>query len=296
MAYLLFVFVCLFINTGILASLDIPCVAVELLTIDTEEDWDFRIPFWENSTVAVVSSEYNIGPMNGVYTFEYSFCNNIYLYIGNQTQDKNTFGWSFGYLSSFLSHRVTPTNPTPSPVVDQYAAYKGFTQEYLEGDAGAPCTKDIPRSASVNIYCGAGKANCTQVQGSKGAACINFPAKTDPGFCLCSVEYNITYGVCGGLVLNLLSNKCPIGKNVQIPVPAPGNPDNSSRSVGIVFAVLAVIVVVVCICGYIYNFTVHAKRGCQAVPFYDTCTGQADKPAYIPPTTIPVVRGGYGAI
>jgi len=268
--------VCLFICTNFLAAnTQPPCVAVEFLSPYNEEEWDFRIPFWENSTVSTASPDYNIIPyMNGTWTYAYSFCKSVIVYMGDNVPTTQTLGWSFGTLTSFFGLNVSPRiNST------EYSAYIEFIQIFLQGDAGSPCTDDIPRSATVNVWCGGGKANCTQVLGNKGAACISASDMTNPGFCLCSVQYNTTFGICSGLTLNLLSNKCPKSYDVEIPAPAPIRPEGS-RSVGIAFAILAVIVVVACIGGYIYNFTVHAKRGCQAIPFYDTCTGQRDVPYY----------------
>jgi len=287
---------CLFVCTILLAAqTQKPCIAEEILNPYNEEEWDFRIPFWENSTVSTASPDYNIIPMNGTWTYEYSFCKGPLVYMGDHVTTTQTLGWSFGSLRSFIGLNVSPRiNST------EYSAYVEFTQQFLQGDAGSPCTDDIPRSSFVNVWCGGGKANCTQVPGSKGAACISTPDSTNPGFCLCSVQYNTTFGICNGLTLNVLSNKCPRSHDVQIPIPAPLIPEGS-RSVGIAFAILAVIIVVACIAGYIYNFTVHAKRGCQAIPFYDTCTGQKDVPYYVPSTTtptskVPVTGTGYGAI
>jgi len=289
---------------------------VEVLSSDAEEDWDFRIPYWENHTITIVSSEYNLAPMTGEYTFVYDFCNSLNIYMGNYEQNKNTFGWAFGTLTEFIGYDVIPVIPSPTPSAPtqapssqgprddfhEYTAYLEFSQSFLQGDAGAPCTDDIPRSGTINIYCGLAKANCTQVPGNKGAACINANGTTNPGFCICSIQYNATIGICSGLTINLLSNKCPPGKAVPIPVPAALVPD-SSRSVGIAFAIMAAIIVVALFAGYIYNFTVHAKRGCQAVPFYDTCTGKRDAPSYTPSSPAPpaereppLTSGSYGAI
>jgi len=277
----------------------IPCVAVEAVDDLIHEDFDFRIQEWEKTNVSVVSNAYNLPPMSGPYTYHYSFCNSLNIYMGDNIQDpKNVFGWSFGVLTSFVAYDINPGNAS-----HEFAAFMQFTQIYDFGDAGSPCTEEIPRSATINIYCGIERANCTQVPGNIGAQCLNPGGVTTPGFCLCSIHYNASVGLCKGLTLNLLSNKCPHGR--AIGSDGSGNPQDVSRMVGIAFAFLGVFIMVAIIGGYIYNFTVHSKRGCQAIPFYDTCTGKKAEPTYTssPPTSdvlppsVPVTTpSGYGSI
>jgi len=306
------IFVFLLVCTAFVTSQphpDVPCIAVEIVDNNLEEDWDFRIPSWENYTVTYTSSDYNIPPMSGVYTFEYSFCSGLNIYIGN-TAGGTAFGWTFGSMLAFVGYDVTPDVPLPpspsSPPNNDhvYRAYQEFSQYFVDGDGGAPCTADIGRSAAVNIFCGLSKANCTQIPGNTGPACLNALPTTGPGFCLCSIQYNKTVGLCRGLVLNLLSNQCPPSRAVYVPTPNSPNIDQGSRAVGIAFSALAVIFLVAMIGGYIYNITVHAKRGCQAVPFYDTCSGRRDVPVYTgqpgeqPAKITPIAKppGGYGSI
>jgi len=249
--------------------------------------------------------------MSNDYTYEFSFCNGFNVYIGDTTGG-NAFGWSFGSMLSFVGYDIVPDVPPSPPLAPhtavrdehhEYNAYLEFSQYFVDGDSGAPCTADIGRSATVNIYCGLSKANCTQVLGNTGPECLNANPSTNPGFCLCSIVYNKTVGLCRGLEINLLSNKCPPSRAVPINPPSPNN-DQGSRAVGIAFSALAVLILVPMLGGYIYNITVHAKRGCQAVPFYDTCTGRKAVPDYSgnsseqPAKITPIAKapGGYGSI
>jgi len=271
----------------------VPCIAVEGIDPLVEEDFDFRVPNWENSTVIYASENYNLPPMNGVYTYHYSFCDGINVYMGNIPQNpNNVFGWSYGVLSRFIAHDIDPRNAS-----HEYSAFHQFTQVFSYGDSGAPCSEALPRSATVNVWCGLEKANCSQVVGA-GDHCLN--GETNPGFCLCLIQY--PSNLCGGLLLHVLSNKCPHGR--AKPIEPPSNPPDVSRVVGITFAFLGVFIMVSIIGGYIYNFTVHSKRGCQAIPFYDTCTGKKDDPTYVVNTgtsdTVTPPSGGsssgYGSI
>jgi len=249
----------------------VPCVGVEGIDPLVEEDYDFRVPNWENSIVSYAYEVNGLPPMEGEYTFHYSFCNEINVYMGNVQNPNNVFGWSYGALTTFKAYDVNP----PLNASHEYAAFHQFTQIYTYGDSGSPCS-DRPRTASVMIYCGMDKANCSQVKiEGVGDRCLN--GETNPGFCLCFVQYQ--GDVCNGLILHLLSNRCPHGKAKPITPDVPP-PTDVSRVVGITFACLGVFIMVSIIGGYIYNFTVHSKRGCQAIPFYDTCTGKKEVVAY----------------
>jgi len=317
MEHIQLIFVLLLVCTAFVVSLPhpaIPCIATELVDTNLEEDWDFRIPFWENFTVSFATAAQNILPMTGIYTYEYSFCNSMYVYIGDHPGNSG-FGWSYGSMLAFDGYNVVPDIPPAPPSAPSvvppddhiYRAYKVFSQIFVDGDAGAPCTADIGREATIDIYCGLSKANCTQVPPYTGANCLNTNStiSTD-GFCLCSIQYNSTFGICRGLTISLLSNKCPPSRVKPIITPPPPFLEEGSRAVGIAFAVLAVFIFVAMLGGYVYNISVHAKRGCQAVPFYDTCTGrkdptnytgQPDQPAVVSLTPVSKpLPGGYGSI
>jgi len=275
-------------------SSSLSCIATEYLDQYFTEQWDFRLEAWEGKTFSFVSSEYNVPPMSGAYRYQISFCNSINVYIGNQTS--GSLGWSFGTMEYFtgvdVSPPIPPSHPVSAPTVDpihEYAAFKEFVQVFSYGDNGAPCDYQ-PRSATVNIYCGLSKANCTQVPGNKGAACLD-GSDTHNGFCLCGIQYNTTFGVCTGLNLNILSNACPSSVTIPSGAPPPHPPTESVQNgVGIAFGVLAVLLVACILGGYVYNFVVHHKRGCAAFPFYDTCTGKKVDPTYqVAPAT-------YGSI
>jgi len=294
--YLLFTLCCVIVVRT--KDFNYPCVAIEALDDGIKENWDFRIPHWYNVTVSFSTSDYNIEMMSGIYTYEYTFCESLNIYIGNSS--KNQLGWSFGSLSTFVAYDARPDD-NPSPPASRpgdYTAFREFTQYFIDGDYGAPCSSNRSRTAIVNVYCGIGEANCTQVPGNKGAHCLDSPSTTYPGFCLCGIEYNTTYGICSGLTLNLLSNLCPSSKVVPMDPLHPYS-NEVSRSIGIAFAVIGVLIIVAMIGGYIYNCTVHSKTGCQAVPFYDTCTGQKEIPNYSspPPTTTPAtpVYGSFSS-
>jgi len=273
----------------------IPCYATEYLDQYFMELWDFTSEAWKGKTFSYVSSDYNVPPMAGNYRFQITFCDNIHVYIGDQTS--GALGWSYGTMEFFAGMDVTPpipshpTAPTTTPTSKEdfeYSAFKEFVQVYSNGDSGAPCENE-ERSAVVNIYCGIAKANCTQVPGNKGAECLD-GGDTHNGFCLCGIQYNTTVGVCTGLALNILSNSCPNSVTIPTTTPLPSPSESTQEGVGIAFGVLAVLLIVCIIGGYVYNFTVHNKRGCTAFPFYDTCTGKKVDPTY------QVVPATYGAI
>jgi len=288
----------LYISSVTSASPKFSCVAYEFLDEQIEEEWDFRIHGWENFTVSISSSEHNIPPyMSGVYTYRFSFCDSVVVYMGNGTQNQS-FGWSFGSMSYFAAYDVAPKPPsthTEDPI-HEYNAYHEFSQFFGNGDTGSPCSPQNPRSAVVNIYCGLDKANCTQVPFNKGPACID-GGTTKPGFCLCSVHYNTSRnGICSGLDFNILSNNCTQGKAYPIVGPSPYNPGQSH--VGIAVAVIVSLIFLCCIFGFIYNTSVHGKRGCHAIPFYDTCTGNKHERTAPYDTAVPSsssTSGAYGA-
>jgi len=255
-----------------------PCFAYEILDDQIEEEWDFRLPYWENVTISYSSAEYNVPPyMSGVYTYRFTFCDSISVYMGISNPSQS-FGWSFGSMSYFVAYDITPKNGSSH----EYAAFLEFSQYYSNGDTGSPCTPQSPRSATVNLYCGLDKANCTQIPGNKGPQCID-GGITKPGFCLCSVNYNASRGLCSGLEFNILSNNCTKGVGYPIVGPSPNAIPQSH--VGIAVAVIVSLIFLCCIFGFIYNTTVHGKRGCQAIPFYDACTSNKQRAPY---DTVPV--------
>lgn len=270
-----------------------PCTSVT----NADNLWYITYTFdntWNNSQTILVADTFNTGPMQGTWSLVLNFCDSVSLIQGNvsSTTPGNQLGWNYGFLFNFTEDDINPpAHPTVPP---SELALLEFIQTYSFGDVGPPCSS--PRTSTVNIYCGGGKANCTQVPGSAGADCLT---KSNNPYCICSVTWNETFGFCSGLQVNLLSNSCP--KNAShwpiTPVYPPMN--NPGTVAGIFFAVVFVLLFVTCGGGYIYNYSVHAKRGCEAMPFYDTCYGSAPAPVYASsstPASSSYDRSGYGSL
>jgi len=248
------------------------CIATKMEADNLEEVWLFNITGWENKVTMTYTDTYNIPPMVDSWTYEFKFCDQVTLYKGNAfaEEKKYLFGWSFGVLSSFQALEVPPLEFTDD--LHKYKAFKEFVQIYSGGDLGAPCI--LPRTTTVNIYCGvshsSSQANCTQVPDSKGSDCID-DGNTQNGFCLCSIQYNRTQGICSGLVLNLLSNTCP--DSIAEPIPS-NKPNRASHVFGIIVLAAGTVIIVLFFIGYVYNLG-QGKRGCSAVPCYESCTGES---------------------
>jgi len=280
-----------------------PCEAVRNVDNLWNEIWLFG-QGWNLTSSTVVTNNSNYDMMTGLWSFQIVFCKSVYIYWGNSTADSTkVFGWMYGNYA-VIDDIDIDVNPAPQPNWNpKEIAFLQFSSSYLYGDEGAPChmLANMGRSSTVNIYCGGGEANCTQVPGNSGAACIDSKSVSPlPGhkYCICSILWNDTLGICGGLTFNLLSNHCPNSTAVRVPTPIgpPGPPGESPAAIaGIFFLVVAVLIVVSCIGGYAYNYSVHSKRGLDAVPFYDTCKGEPNSPSYAPVTTTDS-RPGYGSL
>jgi len=248
-----------------------------------------QIPNWEHSKTTAVSDKWNIGAMQGNWSFEFQFCDTVRLYMGNLTQGgDNLFGWKFGTLTAFDRLDV----PVPPP--GQFSASREFKQSYTGGDIGSPCSGTNPRSAIVYVWCGKNN-NCSSIPGATSAQCLD--GNSNSSFCLCSVEYNQTLGVCTGLTLHVLSNSCPESKAVPI---QPGSPvpTNAGSVTGVVFLVLFLIVLAIFVGTYLYNCTVHGKRGFEGCLFYDTCCSSNKAPggSVQYESAQPAGKQGYGAV
>jgi len=171
-------------------------------------------------------------------------------------------GWNFGQLSSFEIVDLTGNVTRPR-----------FVQIYGNGDCGSPCPSC--RSATVNIHCGESTDTCTKA-GQPGDVCLG-GTSISGGFCLCSIKFNAS--MCNGLVFTLLSRKCPSFSTTPIG-PNPSPPPEPTNVAAVVIATLVGIFIACYVGGYIYNYKVHAKRGAEALPFYDTCTGASSKTTY----------------
>jgi len=192
-------------------------------------------------------------------------------------------GWNYGSLSSFVELNVNP--PPNLPPFDM--ALLEFVQKYENGDISPPC--NTPRSATVNIFCGLGPANCSSVNGSTGAQCLS-GISTNPGYCLCSIAYNSSQ--CSSLTFNILSNNC--SKGVALPLVGPGHPPLLPPTIaGIVIGTILGIIVLALLGGYVYNRSVYGKKGLRAVPLYDKCTGQEDQANYTLPSSS---TSNYGSV
>jgi len=252
------VFICfLFLLALGVSAASIPCVVESNFDSNWLEFWDFEIPQWAHVIRRYATNATNFPPMTGIWTYEVSFCDYVRLYMGIKNESTPSLGWNFGILTSFLS--VPAPNPPP-PVL------KRFVQTYSGGDCGAPCS--TCRSSTVNLYCGNSNSTCRDVPGARGAVCLS--GSISEGFCLCAVGFNSS--MCDGLWLNILSRNCtgstlvPMGDNTV------------SQPPNIAAAVIASLIGVFVACyigGYIYNYKVHTKRGAEALPFYDTCTGSS---------------------
>jgi len=235
----------------------VSCQAVEFIHDDEiEEIFYFNVPFWQNEVVNVTTDRYNIDPMIGFFNYRFSFCNTINI----TSVAEPITNWGFGYMVNFFQY-----DPIVPPPFD-YGATKEFSQFYEFGDTHPPC--GTPRSARVDIYCGREKANCSQVPGSIGDHCVS-GISTNPGFCLCSVMFNNT-NLCNGLVLGVLSNKCPTGVPQQL---HPGTLPLLPRNVAaIVIGTILGMVLIAFLVGVLYN-RMNGKTGYDMIPFYDKCTG-----------------------
>jgi len=238
----------------------ISCQAVEYIhDDDIEEIFYFDVPFWQDEVVNITTDRYNINPpMVGSYKFEFSFCNTINIISVSEP----ITNWGFGYLANFVQYDIDG----PPPPFD-YGAFNEFSQYYEMGDTSPPCSS--PRQARVDIYCGRENANCTQVPGNLGHACIS-GSSTNPGFCLCSVMFNNS-NTCNGLILGVLSNKCPIGVPQNLnPATIPWLPRNIAA---IVIGTILGMILLAFIAGVVLN-RMKGKTGYDVIPFYERCTGR----------------------
>jgi len=219
-----------------------------------------------------ITDTHNIHPMLGQWTYEIGFCDSVRLYMGNLHNDSTIMGWSFGDLSDFsVVDNLVPSSPKKRIAGTVAPPVRRFVQTYSGGDIGPPCPKS--RSSMVYLYCGENNT-CADIQ--SGTTCL--AGSLNKSFCLCSYGFNTSQGICSGLWFNLLSNNCPpyhsVHPNFPVPVPPP------SEVVGTLAGVLVSLIFVCFIGGYIYNYKVHTKRGMEAVPFYDTCTGSSKTQVY----------------
>jgi len=258
---------------GALSSpINTPCVVTRSVSPILVHEYTFDAPIWDHSMVGYVTADRNIFPMTGLWSYELTFCGFVRLYMGNVLENTHILGWSFGVLTEFVSvDDVPPVNVTNGGVAP---LNKRFAQTYSLGDYGPPCLQG--RSATVNLYCGDATNSCSDVPGSAGALCLS--GSLVDGFCLCSFGFTAELSVCSGLWFNLLSNKCPIPKVIHPDQPIPAEPP--AELAGAIIGVLIVLVFLCFLGGYIYNYTVHTKRGAEAIPFYDTCTGMSKSTSY----------------
>jgi len=254
----------------------VPCQVLTKVSNSLMEKWDFNIPNWANTRVRYATDQYNVPPMTGQWIYELNFCQDPRIYMGstvNNTQD--LLGWSYGPLSNFeviqtITPIAPPSQPTPAPTPNTIPR-KRFVQTYSGGDSGPPCAVG-GRSAVVNLYCGDNSTSCGEVPNSPGNICLS--GTLSEGYCLCAAGFNTTLGfqgTCTSLWFNILSRSCPNFEAIHIT-----NPTMPPATPNIAAAVIASLIGIFAFCyilGYIYNYTVHTKRGAEALPFYDTCAG-----------------------
>jgi len=251
-----------------------------------EEEWLFGP--WQNATQSYTTSAYNVGAMQGNFTYKINFCNTVELFMGDPASGP-VFGWNFGVLTNFDKLDVSP-NTTFSN-----RAFREFFQEYSFGDAGAPCVNGQARSALVNLYCARNGSfgNCTSVPSAGGrASCL--VGNPNTSYCLCSVQFNASTpasGLCNGLILNTLSNICPEDTPFPLVPVTPTNPvQNAGQVIGVVILVLVCLIIVFFLGGTVINCCT-GKRGISAVPCVATCAKGSDDEATYP---APAPRESYG--
>jgi len=264
------------------------CTVVIIINQNFESMWKFDHLL---GAVSQLEGEaYNIQPMIGNWTFRFTFCETMRLFMGqlSKSPESDLFGWSFGYLTSF--------KVSDAPSISNVPQIQ-FVQTYSFGDMGAPCVNNATRTTKVNIYCG-NESDCSTIPYSKGPNCIGGNSSRA---CICGIYFNQTLGMCGGLTLNVLSNNCPAKETVPVTPIRPVFPDDDDEDAGqvisMVFLVLFILLVTAFFGGYLYNYSVHAKRGCAAIPFYSNCSGNSSTVNYDPVT--PVTGGsrtGYGSL
>jgi len=209
--------------------------------------------------------------MVGDWSYELTFCATVRLEMGNVLNSTGLLlGWSFGVLTTFDLVDEAPNNVMKNGVVQPI---RTFVQTYNAGDWGGPCPNG--RTATVHLYCGLNNS-CADVPGAGGNVCLS--GSLGNGWCLCSFGFNATLGMCNGLWFNVLSNKCPPSEPYYPDQPVP--PPTTAALVAAIFGVLITLFGLCWVGGYIYNYTVHTKRGLEAVPFYDTCTGASKSTSY----------------
>jgi len=239
------------------------CEAFE--NLERDEVWRFNSS-WVGQSLVETAQFTCVKPFP-VMTFvlSLSFCNNVNLSYTSQQQQG--LGWFYGVLVHFQYIR---------PVVDPGRPVLTFQQAYSLGDEGAPCGP-AGRSLHVDIWCGNASTTCLQIPG--GDQCLR---GTPDSVCLCSITCNDTQGICTGITMTLLSHNCPKSQIVIIPKPDL-LPDHNVA--GVVIGSLIAIFFFFLFIGFMYNYLVHHKTGCTAIPFYDTCTGET--PAVRPYESIP---------
>jgi len=178
-------------------------------------------------------------------------------------------GWFYGNMMSFEF-----LNPVPNPNGPTLT----FRQLYGNGDSGYPCNSS--RLAEVYIYCGNSTSNCLGVGNSPNANCLISGGKLSNGFCLCNHLYNDSQSICSGISFHVLVTNCPPKQTVNLPSRPSGPAGNPA---GAVIGSLIGVFLFLFFIGYMYNYLVHKKTGCAAIPFYDTCTGKHSTVTYSVP-------------
>jgi len=268
---ILVIFLVLTLASVLSSPINAPCVVTRKVSESLTQKWFFDNPAWDHQSVRYVSQNHNIPPMTGDWSFELTFCATVRLEMGNILNSTGKLlGWSFGVLTTF---DLVETVPTLKENKVAALPVRNFVQTYQAGDWGAPCPNG--RTATVNVYCGQ-NSTCADVPGAGGAICLG--GSLSNGFCLCSFGFNTTNGMCNGLWFNILSNKCPTSEPYYPDQPVP--PPTTAALVAAIFGVLISLFGLCWVGGYIYNYTVHTKRGLEAVPFHDTCTGMSKSTTY----------------
>jgi len=231
-----------------------PCEAFYQLQHD--EVWIFNST-WIGTHLIQSPVQYECveNPVTTVFTLVLDFCRNV-----NLTYPSG-IGWFYGVLTHF--EYIKPEVIADRPVLT-------FQQTYSIGDDGAPCRDG--RSMTVDIWCGNASTTCLQIPGSND--CLWGNADT---ICLCNSKCNndtLNQGICSGITVTLLSHNCP--SSTPYVGPAPPGPAMPNHNVaGVVIGSLVAIFFFFLFIGFMYNYLVHHKTGCSAVPFYDTCTGDS---------------------
>lgn len=254
---------------GLALAADVPCYALK--KIDGEWSAKFDFTMWKNIKRVFATPNANINPMQNMWSYNFSFCSSISLSMGDALSVAQTdlFGFNYGTLGSIEILPVDHDGP------HQHGPVKEFIQHYSNGDTGSPCF--APRTSQVHVWCGVAATNCSGIPGSQADATCYSNGKMDTDYCICGVTFNQTRGVCNGLEIHIVSNKCPDSTAVATPpssIPwSPHRPTPQANTGVIIFFSILIVILVTFSAVWVYNSQALGKQGLHAMPFYDMVTG-----------------------